>query len=87
LQQLFNPGSQQWPMLLINGKVFSEVENGALLNLVADTDGFDDPIGVVGFALVKGFSFGFSNIHAQRVREKLVKIKTTSKIKWHYSAS
>jgi hypothetical protein len=87
LQQLFNPGGQQWPMRLFNGKVFAEVEHGALLDLVADTDGFDDPIGVVGFALVKRFGFGSSNIHAQSVRDKSTKIKAKQQIKWHYNAS
>jgi hypothetical protein len=32
--------------------------------LLSNTDGFNDPIGGAGSALIQGFSFDSSNIHA-----------------------
>ena len=59
----------------LNGKVFAQVEQRALLDLRSFTHGFNDPIGKGVFAMLRCFSFGSSNIHGASIGAIPEKIK------------
>jgi hypothetical protein len=76
LQKLFNSGGQQRPVHRLNGKVFAQIEQRALLDLRSDTHGFNDPIGIGIVTMIRCFRFGSSNIHGSSMGENPKKSNT-----------
>jgi hypothetical protein len=75
LQKLFNSGREQRPIRWINTKVFTWIEDRALLDLRSNTNRFNDPIGIGVFAMSSYFSFGSSNRHGPGMGGNPAKIK------------